>query len=77
MNARVAEALVRKWQHIKSQAFGPDHCLVSLQEVRNLTGPLKWIWLLVITLFQFSVNMINALVICFFSSVVLNPTIVE
>ncbi|CAL5205854.1 unnamed protein product [Lathyrus oleraceus] len=42
MNARVAEALVRKWQHIKSQAFGPDHCLVSLQEV--LDGEMLKIW---------------------------------
>lgn len=36
MDARVAEALVRKWQNIKSQAFGPDHCLGRLQEVRNV-----------------------------------------
>ncbi|CAK8569678.1 unnamed protein product [Lathyrus sativus] len=42
MNARVAEALVRKWQHIKSQAFGPDHCLVSLQDV--LDGEMLKIW---------------------------------
>ncbi|XP_058725345.1 protein ACCUMULATION AND REPLICATION OF CHLOROPLASTS 6, chloroplastic [Vicia villosa] len=42
MNARVAEAIVRKWQHIKSQAFGPDHCLVSLQEV--LDGEMLKIW---------------------------------
>lgn len=35
MNARVAEALVCNWQNIKSQAFGPDHCLERLQEVRN------------------------------------------
>jgi len=33
MDARVAEALVRKWQSIKSQAFGPDHCLGRLHEV--------------------------------------------
>jgi hypothetical protein len=52
MSARVAETLVRKWQHIKSQAFGPDHCLGRLQEVRNLVGPLKWRWELLITLFQ-------------------------
>ena len=51
MSARVAEALVRKWQHIKSQAFGPDHCLERLQEVRNLVCPLKWRWELLITLF--------------------------
>lgn len=31
MNARIAEDLVRKWQKIKSQAFGPNH-----PEVRNL-----------------------------------------
>ncbi|WJX15713.1 Protein ACCUMULATION AND REPLICATION OF CHLOROPLASTS 6 [Trifolium repens] len=42
MNARVAEALVRKWQNIKSQAFGPDHCLGSLQEV--LDGEMLKIW---------------------------------
>lgn len=44
MNARVAEALVRKWQNIKSQAFGPDHYLGRLQEVSNLAGPLNWRW---------------------------------
>ena len=38
MDARVAEALVRKWQSVKSEAFGPDHCLGRLHEVRNLTG---------------------------------------
>ncbi|XP_057424144.1 protein ACCUMULATION AND REPLICATION OF CHLOROPLASTS 6, chloroplastic [Lotus japonicus] len=42
MNARVAEALVRKWQNIKSQAFGPDHCLGRLQEV--LDGEMLKIW---------------------------------
>lgn len=35
MDARVAEALVRNWQSIKSQAFGPDHCLGRLQEVSS------------------------------------------
>ncbi|XP_061349958.1 protein ACCUMULATION AND REPLICATION OF CHLOROPLASTS 6, chloroplastic [Gastrolobium bilobum] len=42
MDARVAEALVRKWQNIKSQAFGPDHCLGRLQEV--LDGEMLKIW---------------------------------
>lgn len=35
MDARFAEGLVRKWQNIKSQALGPDHCLQELPEVRN------------------------------------------
>lgn len=34
MDARLAERLVRKWQNIKSQALGPDHCLGKLSEVR-------------------------------------------
>ncbi|CAL0332650.1 unnamed protein product [Lupinus luteus] len=42
MDARVAEALVQKWQNIKSQAFGPDHYLGSLQEV--LDGDMLKIW---------------------------------
>lgn len=42
MSAMVAEALVRKWQYIKSQAFGPDHCLGRLQEV--LDGEMLKIW---------------------------------
>ncbi|MED6208737.1 Protein ACCUMULATION AND REPLICATION OF CHLOROPLASTS 6 [Stylosanthes scabra] len=33
MDARVAEAVVRNWQNIKSQAFGPEHCLEKLPEV--------------------------------------------
>lgn len=33
MDARIAEGLVRKWQSIKSQAFGPDHCIGKLAEV--------------------------------------------
>ncbi|KAL2976128.1 hypothetical protein AAZX31_14G201200 [Glycine max] len=33
MDARVAEALVRKWQSVKSEAFGPDHCLGRLHEI--------------------------------------------
>lgn len=35
MDARIAEDLVHKWQYIKSQAFGPDHCIEKLEEVRN------------------------------------------
>lgn len=35
MDARIAEGLVRKWQNIKSQAFGPNHSVESLSEVRN------------------------------------------
>ncbi|OIW03521.1 hypothetical protein TanjilG_31034 [Lupinus angustifolius] len=42
MDARVAEALVRKWQNIKSHAFGPDHYLQRLQEV--LDGDMLKIW---------------------------------
>ncbi|KAF7829605.1 protein ACCUMULATION AND REPLICATION OF CHLOROPLASTS 6, chloroplastic [Senna tora] len=42
MDARVAEALVRTWQNIKSQALGPDHCLGRLQEV--LDGEMLKIW---------------------------------
>ena len=34
MDARIAEGLVRKWQSIKSLAFGPEHCLAKLPEVR-------------------------------------------
>lgn len=42
MDARIAEALVRKWQSIKSQAFGPDHSLGKLQEVLEiLLFPIK------------------------------------
>lgn len=35
MDARSAEVLVRKWQEIKSEALGPDHCLGKLPEVRE------------------------------------------
>ncbi|XP_058109372.1 protein ACCUMULATION AND REPLICATION OF CHLOROPLASTS 6, chloroplastic [Magnolia sinica] len=42
MDARFAESLVRKWQDIKSQALGPDHCLVKLPEV--LEGQMLKIW---------------------------------
>ncbi|KAL2318824.1 hypothetical protein Fmac_032700 [Flemingia macrophylla] len=42
MDARVAEDLVRKWQSIKSQAFGPDHSLGRLHEV--LDGEMLKIW---------------------------------
>lgn len=34
MDARFAESLVRKWQNIKSEALGPDHCLGKLSEVK-------------------------------------------
>ena len=36
MDARIAEGLVRKWQNIKSLAFGPDHCIGKLAEVSKL-----------------------------------------
>ncbi|KAL5557933.1 hypothetical protein UlMin_034144 [Ulmus minor] len=42
MDARIAEGLVRKWQSIKSQAFGPDHCIEKLAEV--LDGEMLKIW---------------------------------
>lgn len=42
MDAKVAEGLVRKWQNIKSQALGPDHCLGKLSEV--LDGNMLNIW---------------------------------
>ncbi|XP_059633470.1 protein ACCUMULATION AND REPLICATION OF CHLOROPLASTS 6, chloroplastic [Cornus florida] len=42
MDARFAEALVRRWQNIKSQALGPDHCLENLSEV--LDGHMLKIW---------------------------------
>lgn len=42
MDARFAEGLVRKWQSIKSQALGPDHCLGKLPEV--LDGQMLKIW---------------------------------
>lgn len=35
MDARSAKGLVRKWQEIKSEALGPDHCLGKLPEVRE------------------------------------------
>lgn len=35
MDARTAESLVYKWQKIKSQAFGRDHCIEMLPEVRE------------------------------------------
>lgn len=35
MDARTAESLVSKWQKIKSQAFGRDHCIEMLPEVRE------------------------------------------
>ncbi|XVE56123.1 hypothetical protein DITRI_Ditri03aG0212400 [Diplodiscus trichospermus] len=42
MDARIAEDIVRKWQNIKSQAFGPDHCLDKLPEV--LDGQMLKTW---------------------------------
>ncbi|ONI32513.1 hypothetical protein PRUPE_1G370400 [Prunus persica] len=42
MDARIAEGLVRKWQNIKSQAFGPNHSVESLSEV--LDGEMLKIW---------------------------------
>jgi len=38
MDARIAEDLVRKWQNIKSQAFGPDHYIERLPEVSLSPG---------------------------------------
>lgn len=35
MDARVAESVVRKWQDIKAQAFGRDHHLEKLEEVKT------------------------------------------
>lgn len=37
MDARIAEGIVRKWQNIKSEAFGPDHRLDKLPEVMILS----------------------------------------
>ncbi|KAL3505359.1 hypothetical protein ACH5RR_035200 [Cinchona calisaya] len=42
MDARLAENLVRKWQNIKSQALGPDHCVDKLSEI--LDGQMLKIW---------------------------------
>ncbi|KAG2262146.1 hypothetical protein Bca4012_013201 [Brassica carinata] len=42
MDARTAESLVSKWQKIKSQAFGRDHCIEMLPEV--LDGRMLKIW---------------------------------
>ncbi|KAJ4847319.1 Protein ACCUMULATION AND REPLICATION OF CHLOROPLASTS 6, chloroplastic [Turnera subulata] len=42
MDTRLAEAIVRKWQVIKSQAFGPGHNLGKLSEV--LDGQMLKIW---------------------------------
>lgn len=36
IDARIAEGIVRRWQNVKSQAFGPDHCLDKLPEVMIL-----------------------------------------
>lgn len=35
MDARTAENIVSKWQKIKSLAFGPDHRIEMLPEVRE------------------------------------------
>lgn len=35
MDARTAESIVSKWQKIKSQAFGHDHRIDILPEVRE------------------------------------------
>lgn len=35
MDARTAESIVSKWQKIKSQAFGHDHHIEMLPEVRE------------------------------------------
>ncbi|GMP81516.1 hypothetical protein CsSME_00036199 [Camellia sinensis var. sinensis] len=42
MDAKFAEGLVQKWQNIKSQALGPDHCLGKLSEV--LDGNMLNVW---------------------------------
>ncbi|XP_020241613.1 protein ACCUMULATION AND REPLICATION OF CHLOROPLASTS 6, chloroplastic [Asparagus officinalis] len=42
MDARFAETLIRKWQKIKSQALGPDHCVAEFSEV--LDGRMLQIW---------------------------------
>ncbi|KAG4200087.1 hypothetical protein ERO13_A05G188200v2 [Gossypium hirsutum] len=42
MDARIAEGIVRKWQNIKSEAFGPDHRLDKLPEV--LDGQMLKTW---------------------------------
>ncbi|KAL6212856.1 hypothetical protein ACLB2K_018071 [Fragaria x ananassa] len=42
MDAQIAEGLVRKWQNIKSQAFGPGHSVDKLSEV--LDGEMLKIW---------------------------------
>ncbi|KAL6207493.1 hypothetical protein ACLB2K_018451 [Fragaria x ananassa] len=42
MDTQIAEGLVRKWQNIKSQAFGPGHYVDKLSEV--LDGEMLKIW---------------------------------
>lgn len=42
MDARLAEVLVRKWQDVKAQALGRNHCLEKLPEV--LDGKMLKIW---------------------------------
>ncbi|CAL1355714.1 unnamed protein product [Linum trigynum] len=41
-HASLAEGVVRKWQNVQSQAFGPDHCLGKLTEV--LDGRMLKLW---------------------------------
>ena len=42
MDARFAETLLRKWQNIKSQALGPDHCVAELPEVKTYPFLIKF-----------------------------------
>ncbi|GAB2213288.1 hypothetical protein Droror1_Dr00021312 [Drosera rotundifolia] len=42
MDARLAEGIVRKWQSVKSEALGRDHCLEKLPQV--LDGKMLEIW---------------------------------
>lgn len=47
MDARFAETLVRKWQNIKSQALGSDHCAAELPEVKAYISLLSFFFSLV------------------------------
>lgn len=47
MDARLAESLVRKWQTIKSQALGPDHCHEKLSEVKSVFFSLSQLCILI------------------------------
>ncbi|KAL9275815.1 accumulation and replication of chloroplasts 6, chloroplastic-like protein, partial [Drosera capensis] len=42
MDARLADGIVRKWQSVKSEALGRDHCLEKLPQV--LDGKMLEIW---------------------------------